>query len=386
MAPCRLRAGWLGGLGGLAIALLLAAPALANGQLLVESEPSGAQVYLDGRAIGQTPLLTDDVPDGPHVVVLRRPGYRDGRLGVRILRDLTTRKSLRLRAKGPGGELRVTRWPAHPKPRVPRPHPKPRPVAPLPFDTPRPQIEITAAPPEPVSIPSLAPVRPLVPAPGLPWQHMAFYGLMGMFLALLAGLIWQRREEPADWQADKPLARFHPLTPGRLPLPAVECCQRGMRLVQAGQVRLGAEALLAAYRQAPGVQMIYNLAIAWHLTGSPLAETAYRTAIQLDPAHRDACFNLAKLLDDAGRPLEAIAAYRQLIAAVPGDGAAWFNLGNAYARLGMGAEAVSALQRARKLLGDDAACRHNLRLAKRLRPWWRLLAGRRAKPLLLSSG
>jgi len=228
--------------------------------------------------------------------------------------------------------------------------------------------------------------RPIAPASGLPWKHVAFYGLMGTFLALLARLIWQQRKPVADWQDDRPMTRFHPLSPGRLPMPAVECCRRGMRLFKSGQLDLGAIAMLAAYRQVPSVQMIYNLAIAWHLTGSPLAETAYRTVIQLDPAHRDARFNLAKVLTDTGRPMAAVVAYRQLIAAVPNDGAAWFNLGNLYARLGMGAEAISALRHARKLLGDDAACRHNLRLAKRLRPWWRLLASRDAKPLVLSSG
>lgn len=221
---------------------------------------------------------------------------------------------------------------------------------------------------------------------GLPWKHLAFNSLMGMFLALVAGALWQRRKAPADWRDDKPMARFHPLTRGRLPMPAVEGCLRGMRLVQAGQVGLGAEVMLAAYRQAPNVQMIYNLAIAWHLAGSPLAETAYRTAIQLDPAHRDARFNLAKLLTDTGRPYEGLLAYRELVRALPKDGAAWFNLGTLCARLGMGPEAVAALRRARKLLGDDVACRHNLRLAKRLRPWWRLGTRGGAKPLLPSSG
>lgn len=216
---------------------------------------------------------------------------------------------------------------------------------------------------------------------------MAFYGLMGMFLALVAGGLWQRREVACDWQADKPTARFQPLTPGRVPLSAVECCLRSIRLLMTGHGELGREAMLAAYRQAPTVQMIYNLALAWHMTGAPLAETAYRTAVQLDPAHRDARYNLAKLLADTGRPYEALLEYRALVAAVPADGIAWYNLGTLQARLGMGREAVAALCRARRLLGDDPACRHNLRLARRIRPWWKAFGlPRLPKRLMPASG
>lgn len=204
----------------------------------------------------------------------------------------------------------------------------------------------------------------------MPVRQLAFYGLMGLFLAILASVLWHQRRGPPDWQHDKPLARFHPPSPGRLPPSAVECCLSGIRLLKAGQVSLGADTMLAAYRQAPTVQMIYNLALAWHLSGSELAETAYRTAIQLDPAHRDAQYNLAQLLAGSGRPHEALLAYRALVERDPRDGTAWFNLGTLCGRLGMRNEAIAALRRAYRLLGDDAACRHNLHLARRLRPGW----------------
>lgn len=442
-----------GVLGAIVALALTAGPALASGQLLMESEPAGAQVFLDGHLVGQTPLLAGEVADGPHAVVVRQKGYRESRIGVRILRDLTTRKHVRLSAKGADGELRVTSEPegaqvfmdgqrvgttplhleqvragAHvlsvhrpgfrdrtqrvrvvadlttsrelrlerqPKPPVPleakplapvRPKPQP-PGARLAARPKAPPQGIPASPLPTTERPRVLPAppleRPVAPEPPLPWKHMAFYGLMGMFLALLVGKLWQSRALTLDWQEAKPMARFQPLTPGRVPMTTVECCLRAIRLVQAGQADLGAEVMLGAYRQAPGVQMTYNLAIAWHLTGSPLAETAYRTAIQLDPAHRDARFNLAKYLTDSGRPYEALLAYRELVAAVPSDGAAWFNLGTLSARLGMAQEAVTALRRARRLLGDDVACRHNLKLAKRLRPWWH---PGRPKPLAASSG
>lgn len=446
--------------------LLIATPAYGNGQLLLESEPSGAEVVLDGRVLGRTPLLAAEIPDGSHEVVVRRKGYQSGHLTVQVLPDLTTRRQLQLRRLGASGELRVTSEPAgaqvlldgrpvgrtplhlrrvapgdhrvvlrrpgyrdgtrtvrvvadlatvrhvplgalrapnvaaRPAPKAPAQPPRPRAVrpterprqAPVPAIAPKvaakrlaPPTVVTAPPgaprrpevvrPEPVTprgamspVP-LVPVRPPAPEP-LPWKHMAFYGAMGMFFTLVAGVLWQRREVPAGWQEEKPLARFQPLTPGNGPMAAVECCLRAIRLVQAGEVALGTETMLAAYRQAPTPRMVYNLGLAWHLAGSPLAETAYRTVIRLDPTHREARYNLARLLADAGRPYEALVVYRELVAIAPDDGSAWFNLGTLQARLGLAPDAVAALRRARRLLRDDPACRHNLRLARKLAAWW----------------
>lgn len=48
----------------------------AFGALIVDSRPQGVEVLLDGRRfLGVTPLDVPDVPAGPHLVVLRRPGY-----------------------------------------------------------------------------------------------------------------------------------------------------------------------------------------------------------------------------------------------------------------------------------------------------------------------
>ena len=45
------------------------------GALSVESDPSNAEVYLDGRLVGVTPYTSDAVPVGPHFVALRKIGY-----------------------------------------------------------------------------------------------------------------------------------------------------------------------------------------------------------------------------------------------------------------------------------------------------------------------
>jgi hypothetical protein len=45
------------------------------GSLQVLSRPAGAQVILDGKAVGTTPLTLPDVPAGPHAIRLELPGF-----------------------------------------------------------------------------------------------------------------------------------------------------------------------------------------------------------------------------------------------------------------------------------------------------------------------
>jgi hypothetical protein len=51
-------------------------PASTTGALHIESRPSGAQVFVNGRLIGSTPLLLSNVSTGSHLVQLELPGYR----------------------------------------------------------------------------------------------------------------------------------------------------------------------------------------------------------------------------------------------------------------------------------------------------------------------
>jgi serine/threonine protein kinase len=50
--------------------------AAASGSLFVASNPAGAQVFVDGRAVGTAPLRIPAVPPGPHVIRLELPEYR----------------------------------------------------------------------------------------------------------------------------------------------------------------------------------------------------------------------------------------------------------------------------------------------------------------------
>ena len=50
-------------------------PVATTGSLLVDSRPVGAEVSVDGRSIGVTPVTLDDLSPGDHRVVLRIPGF-----------------------------------------------------------------------------------------------------------------------------------------------------------------------------------------------------------------------------------------------------------------------------------------------------------------------
>jgi hypothetical protein len=61
------------------------APARSDGALEVDSRPTGAKVYLDGKLIGNTPLLLQAVSAGEHAVRLEHDGYRGWSSSVRIV-------------------------------------------------------------------------------------------------------------------------------------------------------------------------------------------------------------------------------------------------------------------------------------------------------------
>jgi hypothetical protein len=54
----------------------VARAATAAGSMQVESRPAGANVYLDGRLVGRTPIQLGDIRAGGHTVALELTGYR----------------------------------------------------------------------------------------------------------------------------------------------------------------------------------------------------------------------------------------------------------------------------------------------------------------------
>lgn len=50
----------------------------ARGEAKIESEPPGAQVFVDGRYVGVTPVVASDLLVGEHFVTFRKLGYKKG--------------------------------------------------------------------------------------------------------------------------------------------------------------------------------------------------------------------------------------------------------------------------------------------------------------------
>ena len=62
-----------------------------EGALLVESRPTGARVYVDGRLVGTTPMSVASIRVGSHVVRLELDGYRRWSDSVRVVAGERTR-------------------------------------------------------------------------------------------------------------------------------------------------------------------------------------------------------------------------------------------------------------------------------------------------------
>jgi hypothetical protein len=56
-----------------------------TGTVFVDSRPTGATVYVDGRQVGTTPLQMDDVDAGSHVVRMERDGYNRWSSAIRVV-------------------------------------------------------------------------------------------------------------------------------------------------------------------------------------------------------------------------------------------------------------------------------------------------------------
>jgi hypothetical protein len=64
-------------------------PAATTGRVLVNSVPTSARVWLDGREIGTTPLTMDTVASGDHQVRLERPEYEPLTLNIEVVSGQT---------------------------------------------------------------------------------------------------------------------------------------------------------------------------------------------------------------------------------------------------------------------------------------------------------
>ena len=61
-----------------------------RGALALTSSPDGAQVVLNGRVVGQTPVVLNDLPVGSRAIVVRRDGYSSWSASVRVIANQRT--------------------------------------------------------------------------------------------------------------------------------------------------------------------------------------------------------------------------------------------------------------------------------------------------------
>lgn len=83
-----------------------AAPALFS----VNTIPTGVKVVMDGRLIGETPLVAKPLRSGKHVMALRKPGYRILRRKIWLEPGEDFEKDYRLWAKGWIDEIPGAEW------------------------------------------------------------------------------------------------------------------------------------------------------------------------------------------------------------------------------------------------------------------------------------
>ena len=68
-----------------------------RGALALSSSPEGAQVVLNGKVVGQTPVVLNDLPVGSRALIVRRDGYSPWSASVRVVagQRTTVRATLR---------------------------------------------------------------------------------------------------------------------------------------------------------------------------------------------------------------------------------------------------------------------------------------------------
>jgi PEGA domain len=70
-----------------------------RGSLVVNSLPSGARVFVNGRSVGQTPLVLRNQPAGSRAIRVALDGYEPWSSAVQVVADTETRLRAELRAQ-----------------------------------------------------------------------------------------------------------------------------------------------------------------------------------------------------------------------------------------------------------------------------------------------
>ena len=74
--------------------------AQSRGSVAIDSIPPGARVLVDGRQVGSTPLVLEDVPAGTHLVRVEADGYQVWAWTVRVVANQRSRVTVTLNSTG----------------------------------------------------------------------------------------------------------------------------------------------------------------------------------------------------------------------------------------------------------------------------------------------
>ena len=77
--------------------------ARSRGSVAIDSIPSGARVLVDGRGVGSTPLVLEDVPAGTRLVRVEADGYPVWAWTVRVVANQRSRVTVKLNGTGTDG-------------------------------------------------------------------------------------------------------------------------------------------------------------------------------------------------------------------------------------------------------------------------------------------
>ena len=136
----------------------------------------------------------------------------------------------------------------------------------------------------------------------------------------------------------------------------------GWLCLRSGGLEEGIEHIERALEVNPGhAEARFNLAAAMRNQGRlEDAAACYRKTVEFDPGNIAAHFNLANVLDDLGEALPAVDAYGKAVDLDPDFALAHFNLGVTLNRLERREEAVQSFERAAAIDPGDAATHYNL--------------------------
>lgn len=369
--------------GGAVALLLYATPAWAYGRLDIQAAQPEARLWVDGAPAGTLPTLLD-LRAGKHRIRVTAPGYPAKAYTVTIRDGVATPYRVSLAARPHVAAHHVTphhaavvkapvvaaRPPVKQRPVVVAKAPAPVAAAPIP----RPAAVV---PPAPVNVAPVLAGKPLAPPPAampaLPvasmhptepdvldeqsWHDLLWLSLLALLAGLAAAKLSTTVAAPEDWQPRRE-ARTVQAPEDEHPTDHTAWAYLAM-----GDWDGAVRTLWKRLNENGGTAWAYyHLGLAYERLGRDYeAESAYRAALQADPAYEAAAFNLGALLDREGERVQAAIAYRKLLESHPTDADALVNLGHVYRELGMPRQAEVHWRAARQLSPRDRAVRDDLR-------------------------